>query len=91
MATKRPGKKQTPSKKRTPSKRGSTKKTASSHRIAKLVDKAIEGIESRLNDEDDPPGIGDYIKVMQLQRDIEEERPKEITVTWVDPEPKKEE
>ena len=86
MATKRPGKKQA-------SKRGSTsrRKTASSRRIAKLVTKAIEGIESRLNDEKDPPGIGDYIKVMQLQKDIADEQPKEITVTWVDPTPKNEE
>jgi hypothetical protein len=88
MATKRPGKKKASAKTKTKS--TSTKKAASSQRIAKLVTKAIEGIESRLNDESDPLGIGDYIKVMQLQKEIQEEQPKEITVTWVDPAPKRE-
>lgn len=66
--------------------RGPGKKDAAeSERIQKLVDEAIEGIEKRLSDEKAPPTIGDYLKVMQLQKEIEEESPKEIKVTWVDP------
>jgi hypothetical protein len=54
-------------------------------RIEKLVEEAIDGIQKRLSDEKAPPTIGDYLKVMQLQREIEEEAPKEIKITWVEP------
>jgi hypothetical protein len=63
------------------------KKVVSKSRIEKLVEEAIAGIEHRLKDGTSPPSIGDYLKVMQLQKDIEEESPKEIKVTWVEPEP----
>ena len=55
-------------------------------RIKKLVLEAIDGIEKRLSDSKTPPTIGDYLKVMQLQKEIEEEAPKEIKITWVEPE-----
>ena len=29
--------------------------------------------------------LGDYIRLMQLQTELEEEEPKDITVTWVEP------
>jgi hypothetical protein len=77
MASKRTGK-------------GSKNKAASSDRIENLVAQAIDGIESRLTAGKDTLGIGDYIKVMQLQKEIEEEQPQEITVTWIDPEKQKE-
>jgi hypothetical protein len=31
--------------------------------------------------------LGDYIRLVQLQKDLDDEQPKEITVTWVDREP----
>jgi hypothetical protein len=55
-------------------------------RIRHLVKEAIDGIEKRLSDPKAPPTIGDYLKVMQLQKEIEEEAPKEIKITWVEPE-----
>ena len=68
--------------KRRSSRNGKTAK----RRIEKLVAEAIDGIEKRLTDADSPPTIGDYLKVMQLQKEIEEEMPKEIKVTWIEPE-----
>ena len=50
-------------------------------RIKKLVLEAIGGIEKRLSDPKAPPTIGDYLKVMQLQKEIEEEAPKEIKIS----------
>jgi hypothetical protein len=62
------------------------KRTAGKKRIENLVAEAILGIEKRLSDENAPPSIGDYLKVMQLQKEIEEDAPKEIRITWVEPE-----
>jgi hypothetical protein len=65
-----------------------TKVTGKSERsrIRNLVDQAIHGIEKRLANKKQPPTIGDYLKVMQLQKEIQDETPKEIKVTWVEPE-----
>jgi hypothetical protein len=78
-----------PSAKRSASKKQAKpgpKCTAERKRIENLVAEAISGIEKRLSDENAPPTIGDYLKVMQLQKEIEEEAPKEIRITWVEPE-----
>ena len=69
-----------------PKRRVEPKNKESKERIEKLVEEAIQGIEKRLSDQKSPPTIGDYLKVMQLQKEIEEEAPKEIKVTWVEPE-----
>jgi len=84
MATKRKSKNKYPK-----ANQGSEGKQApaSKLRIEQLVTDAIGGIEKRLKDEKTPPTIGDYLKVMQLQKELEEEQPKEIKVTWVTPEP----
>jgi len=31
--------------------------------------------------------LGDYIRLMQLQQELDEDEPRDITVTWVDPKP----
>ena len=31
--------------------------------------------------------MGDYLKLLQMEQEIEEESPKEIKVTWVEPAP----
>jgi hypothetical protein len=72
-------------KKKATTKRASSKKSADRERIKKLVENAMAGLETRLGD-GKTPTIGDYLKVMQLQKELEEEGPKEIKVTWVEPE-----
>ena len=47
--------------------------------------KAIKAIEERLEANDFKPTMGDYLKLLQLEHEIEEEPPKEIKVTWVEP------
>ncbi|HEV3334570.1 MAG TPA: hypothetical protein VG096_26460 [Bryobacteraceae bacterium] len=56
-------------------------------RVSELLIKAIEGFESRLNAQDFKPTVSEYLKLLQLQQELDatEERPKEIKVTWVDP------
>ena len=68
---------------------GKDKKASSRQRIVELIEKAIDGIEKRL-EKPESLTLADCLKVMQLQKELEEEQPEEVTVTWVEPGSKKE-
>ena len=53
---------------------------------AEIVDDLIEKVEQKLSVGDVKASLGDYIRLVQLQKELEEEEPREITVTWVEPE-----
>ena len=55
-----------------------------------MVKKLLKNVEKKLGGEDVKATLGDYIKLMQLQKDMDEDEPKEIRVTWVEPEKKSE-
>ncbi|HSP68869.1 MAG TPA: hypothetical protein VLN48_14175 [Bryobacteraceae bacterium] len=42
-------------------------------------------MEKKLGGEDVKATLADYIRLVQLQQELEEEEPKDITVTWVEP------
>ena len=52
---------------------------------AAVVKKLLENVEKKLGGEDVKASLGDYIRLVQLQQELEEEEPKDITVTWVEP------
>ena len=54
-------------------------------RISDLLDKAIVGIEDRINAKDFKPTMADYLKLLQMEIHLEQEEVKEIKVTWVKP------
>lgn len=54
-------------------------------RISELLEKAISTLQARLEAADYKPTVGDFLKLLQIEKDIDEEAPKEIKVTWVDP------
>jgi len=54
-------------------------------RIADLLDKAIVGIEDRFKAQDFKPTMGDYLKLLQMEIELEQEEVREIKVTWVEP------
>lgn len=61
-------------------------------RMARILKKAADGLETRVKEADGKPlplTVGDYLKLFQFAKDIEketeEEGPREIKVTWVDP------
>ena len=70
-------------------KSNSEKKAASRARIEKIIEKAMQGVEAKLGNNVQLT-LQDCLKVMQLQKELEDEQPTEVTVTWIDPEPKKE-
>jgi hypothetical protein len=56
--------------------------------LPELVRKALEAFEARLNDENLKPTLAEYLKLLQFEQEVtqEDEVPREITVTWVEPE-----
>ena len=42
-------------------------------------------MEKKLAGKDVKATLGDYIKLVQLQSELEDEEPKDIQVTWVEP------
>ena len=54
-----------------------------------MVKQLLKKVEQKLSgDEEVKATLGDYIRLVQLQKELEEEEPKEIKVTWVDAEAK---
>ncbi len=54
-------------------------------RISSLVEKAAEAFEKKINADDLKPSLAEYLKLLQMEQEIEAESPKEIKVTWVEP------
>jgi hypothetical protein len=52
---------------------------------AALVSKVIEKIEQKLDSDQLKPTVGDFIRLLQLEKELKEEQPKEIKVSWVEP------
>jgi hypothetical protein len=52
---------------------------------AAIVTKLLKNVEKKLGGEDVKATLGDYIRLVQLQQELEEEEPGDITVTWVEP------
>jgi hypothetical protein len=58
------------------------KETAQETRDA--VNKMLQHLEKKMSEGEVKATLGDYIRLIQLQKDMSEEQPSEITVTWVD-------
>ena len=54
-------------------------------RLSEFLNTAITDIEEKLQLKELKPTMGDYLKLLQMEQDIEHEAPKEIRVTWVEP------
>lgn len=63
-----------------------TEDTRDDYTPASFIDRIIRQFQARLG-EDTKATVADYIRLLQLRRELEqqEDASKEITVTWVDP------
>lgn len=84
MAVKRNGEKGTDA-----TARSARRKTGDDRREMEraMVDRLLEELDQKIQAEGFKPAVADLIRLLTLQRELEDERPKEITVTWVDPKP----
>jgi hypothetical protein len=73
---------QDPEKKR--SRRKQTPRRRGSKRAA-LVERAIESIEQKLGSSDVKATFADFIRLLQLQKELQGDEPREIKVTWINP------
>ncbi len=55
----------------------------------RLVRRVIRKFSEKVKAEEIKPTVGDIIRLIQLDRELEEEQPREITVSWVDDAPEK--
>ena len=53
---------------------------------AETVRKLREKVEEKLGGDEMKASLGDYIRLVQLQQELEEDEPRDIKVTWVDSE-----
>lgn len=53
---------------------------------ARLISRVIAKIEDKLESDDLKPSVGDFIRLLQLEKELDEEQPKEIKVSWVESE-----
>jgi hypothetical protein len=56
-------------------------------RVTELLASTIRKMEERLKADDFKPSIADYLKLVQLEQELDRDEAKEIKVTWVEPEP----
>jgi hypothetical protein len=54
-------------------------------RISELLAKAMKTLESKIQEKELKPTVGDYLKLLQMEQEFEQGTPKEIKVTWVEP------
>lgn len=49
-----------------------------------VVEGLIEKIEAKLSEQEVKATVGDFVRLLQLQKELEEGQPREVTVTWVE-------
>ena len=54
-------------------------------RVGGILATVIANMELQLKDKDFKPSLADYLKLVQLEKDLEDGETKEIKVTWVEP------
>ncbi len=53
-----------------------------------LVKQAIQQFGKKLDSNELKPTVGDFLRLLQIEKELLEEKPKEIKVSWVEPEEK---
>lgn len=67
--------------------KGSSKKNPARRLVDKqaiLINKLVNNIEEKIDANELKATLGDLIRLMQMQKEIEENQPREIKVTWVE-------
>ena len=60
-------------------------KTEASGGRAQVIKGVLEKMEEQMKGDTMKATMGDYIRLVQLHKELDDESPKEIRVTWVEP------
>lgn len=52
---------------------------------AEIVNEILRNVEKKMTGEGWKATLGDYIKLLQLQKEMKDEGPSEIKVSWIEP------
>ncbi len=52
---------------------------------ARRLDRLLQKVETKIGGKDFRASVGDFVRLLQLRKEIEDVQPKEITVRWVEP------
>ncbi|HLH40769.1 MAG TPA: hypothetical protein VKX39_16585 [Bryobacteraceae bacterium] len=52
---------------------------------AAAVKKILKKVEAKLKSDEVKATLGDYIRLVQLEKELMDEEPRDIKVTWVEP------
>ena len=63
-----------------------TKRPAGAGESTQVVRDLLKTVEQKLGSDTVKATLGDYIRLVQLSKELEEEEPRDIRVTWVEPE-----
>lgn len=58
--------------------------TEQQRRRARIVKKAIESIEQRLQPDTIKPALVNLLRLLQIEKELETDEPREVRVTWVE-------
>jgi hypothetical protein len=59
-------------------------------RVSESLEKAIKAVETKIKDKDFKPTVAEYLKLIQMEKELKQDDAKEIKVTWVEPAAKSE-
>ena len=54
-------------------------------RVGGVLEQVLKNMENKLKADEFKPSLADYLKLVAMEKEIGEEEPKEIKVTWVEP------
>jgi hypothetical protein len=57
---------------------------------AQMVERILKKLETAFTNDGVKATLGDYIRLVQLRKELEDDEPREIRVTWVEAETKSE-
>lgn len=65
--------------------KGQQREGKAAKRKAELVKKIIEKIETKIENDEVKATVGDLIRLIQIEKELEDENPREIEVRWIEP------
>lgn len=82
--SKKPGSGQQKTDKKTAAEQAAQRAANKAADRAELVEKAIQSIEAKLASSEVKATLGDFIRLLQMQKELQLDQPREIKITWVE-------